>query len=134
MWIPVLYLISKLLKLSFPQFQPFWNGENKHTVDIEIRWLNSTCCSFVKLCPTLCDPMDCSRFPCLSLFPGVCSNSCPVSQWCYLIISSSVTLFSSCLSVFASIRVFPNESAVYIRWPKFCSFSFSISTSTQNST
>ena len=35
-----------------------------------------------------------SRFPCLSLFPGVCSNSCPLSQWCYLIISFSVILFS----------------------------------------
>ena len=29
-------------------------------------------------------------------------------------------------SIFPSIRVFPNESAVRISWPKFCSFSFSI--------
>ena len=32
-------------------------------------------------------------------------------------------------SIFSSIRVFSNESALHIRWPKFCSFSFSISTS-----
>ena len=37
-----------------------------------------------------------SRLPCPSLPPGVCSNSWPLSQWCYLTISSSVTPFSSC--------------------------------------
>ena len=30
-------------------------------------------------------------------------------------------------SIFSSIRVFSNESALHIRWPKYCSFSFSIS-------
>ena len=34
--------------------------------------------------------------PCPSLSSGVCSNSCPLSQWCHPIISSSVTPFSSC--------------------------------------
>ena len=46
------------------------------------------CCSVVKSCPTLLDPMDCSsrprglqhaRLPCPSLSPGVCSDSCPSS-------------------------------------------------------
>ena len=32
-------------------------------------------------------------------------------------------------SIFPSIRVFSNESVLYIRWPKFCSFSFNISPS-----
>ena len=36
-------------------------------------------------------------------------------------------------SVFPSIRVFSNESALYIRWPKYWSFSFSISPSNQYS-
>ena len=36
-------------------------------------------------------------------------------------------------SVFPSIRVFPNESAVRIRWPKYWSFSFSISPSNEYS-
>ena len=30
-------------------------------------------------------------------------------------------------SIFPSIRVFSNESVIHIRWPKYCSFSFSIS-------
>ena len=38
-----------------------------------------------------------ARLPRPSLSPGVCSNSCPLSQWYYPTISSSVTLFSSCL-------------------------------------
>ena len=37
-----------------------------------------------------------TRLPCLSLSPKVCSNSCPLSQWCHPTISSSVTPFSSC--------------------------------------
>ena len=37
-----------------------------------------------------------SRPPCSSPTPGVYSNSCPLSQWCHLTISSSVTPFSSC--------------------------------------
>ena len=36
-----------------------------------------------------------TRVPCLSLSPGVCSNSCPLTWWCYLTISSSVVPFSS---------------------------------------
>ena len=36
-------------------------------------------------------------------------------------------------SVFPSIRVFSNESALYIRWPKYWSFSFSISPSNEYS-
>ena len=35
------------------------------------------------------------------------------------------------LSIFASIRVFSNESALHIRWPKYWSFSFSISPSNE---
>ena len=36
-------------------------------------------------------------------------------------------------SIFPSIRVFSNESALHIRWPKYCSFSFSISPSNEHS-
>ena len=51
--------------------------------------------SSAQSCPTLCNPMDCSMpgFPVLhSLSPKVCSNSCPLSQWCHPTISSSVAL------------------------------------------
>ena len=41
-----------------------------------------------------------ARPPCPSPTPGVYSNSCPLSQWCHLTISSSVIPFSSCLQSF----------------------------------
>ena len=62
-----------------------------------------------------------------------CSNSCPMSQWCHPTISSSVVPFSSCLQSFPSIRVFSNESVLYIRWPKYWSFTFSIRPSNEYS-
>ena len=37
-----------------------------------------------------------TRLPCPSLSARVCSNSCPLSQWCHPTISSSVALFSYC--------------------------------------
>ena len=49
------------------------------------------------------------RLPCPSLSPGVCSNLCPMSQWCYLTISSSATLFSICLQSFSTSRSFPKS-------------------------
>ena len=48
-----------------------------------------------------------SRLPCPSLSLGVCSNSCPLSQWCHPTISSSVTPFSSCLQSFPASGSFP---------------------------
>ena len=71
-----------------------------------------------------------TRSPCPSPTPGACSNSCPSSQRCNPTISSSVVPFSSHL-LFPSIRVFYNESVLCIRWPKYWSFSFSISPSNE---
>ena len=48
-----------------------------------------------------------SRPPCPSLSPGVCSNSYPLSQWCYTIISSSVPSFSFYLQSFLASGFFP---------------------------
>ena len=67
-----------------------------------------------------------TRLPCPSLSPGVCSNSCPLCQWCHSTISSCLPLFLL-PSIFPSIRVFSSESALHIRRPKYWSFSFSIS-------
>ena len=47
------------------------------------------------------------RPPCASLSPIVFSNSCPLSQWCYLTTSSSATLFSFCLQSFPASVSFP---------------------------
>ena len=48
-----------------------------------------------------------ARPPCPSPSPGVCSNSCPLSQWCHPATSSSVIPFSSCLQSFPASRSFP---------------------------
>ena len=71
-----------------------------------------------------------TRFPWPSLSPGVCLDSCALSQWCYLTTSSSATLFSFCLQSFPT-SLFSNELAVHIRWPKNWSFSFNISPSNE---
>ena len=68
-----------------------------------------------------------ARPPCLSPTPRVHPNPCPSSRWCHpsnhLIICRPLLL----PSIFPSIRVFSNELALHIRWPKYWSFSFSIS-------
>ena len=57
-----------------------------------------------------------TRFTCPSLFPGVCSNSRPLSWWCYLF--NLLRLLLLLPSIFPSIRVFSSESVLHIRWPK----------------
>ena len=55
------------------------------------------------------------HLPCPSPTPGVCSNSCPLSQW-----SNHLILFHPLLllpSIFPSIKVFSDELALCIRWP-----------------
>ena len=72
-----------------------------------------------------------ARLPCPSPSPKVCSNSCTLSQWCHPTISSCHPLLLP--SIFPRIRVFSSESALRIRWPKYWSFSFSISPSSEHS-
>ena len=48
-----------------------------------------------------------TRLLCPVLSPRVCSNSCPLSWWCYLTASFSVTLFSSCPQSFPASGSFP---------------------------
>ena len=47
-----------------------------------------------------------TRPPCPSPTPRVCSNSCPLSQWCHPTTSSSVVPFSSCLQSFPASESF----------------------------
>ena len=63
------------------------------------------------------------RFLCPPLSLRVCSNSCPLSQWCYLTISSSAVPFSFCLQSFPGWRSFPVSQLFPIRWSKYWSFS-----------
>ena len=63
-----------------------------------------------------------ARPPCPSATPRVYPNSCPLSQYCHSAISSSVVPFSSCPCSLPA-------STLCMRWPKYWSFSFSISPS-----
>ena len=67
-----------------------------------------------------------ARSLCPSPTPRVYPNSCPLSPWP----SNHLTLCHPLLllpSIFPSIRVFPNESALRMRWPKYWSLSFNTS-------
>ena len=85
-----------------------------------------------------CHGLQHARLPCPSPSPRVCSQSCPLSRWCHPAISSSVIPFSFCLQSFPAFgkgllkRVCSNESALCIRWPKYRSFSFNISPSSEH--
>ena len=73
-----------------------------------------------------------TRLLCISLSPGVCSNSCPLSLRCDLIISPFATLFF-CLQSFPVSGLFQCQDALGIWWPMYWSFSFSISPSNEYS-
>ena len=73
-----------------------------------------------------------AMLPCPSPTPGAYSNSCPSS----LMPSNHLILCRPLFlppSIFPSIRVFSNEWVLCIRWPKYWSFSFSISPSNEYS-
>ena len=87
-------------------------------------------------CPTFCHPMDCG-VPGLPVHHQLQEPTQThvhrvgdVIQPHPLILSHSL-LFPP--SIFPSIRVFSNESVLHIRWPKYWSFSFSISLSNEYS-
>ena len=91
-------------------------------------------CSFIQLCLNLCDPW-------IAAFQA--SLSFTVSQSLLKVMSIESVMASNhlilcylllfLLSIFSSIRVFSNELALHIRWPKYLSFSFSISPSNEYS-
>ena len=84
--------------------------------------------SVTQSCPTLCDPWITARQASLSItnsqsLPKLTSTD-SVMPSNHLILCCSLLLLPS---IFPSIRVFSNESALHIRWPKYWSFSFRIS-------
>ena len=89
--------------------------------------------SVAQSCSTLCSPMDCST-------PGFAVPHQPQSMLKLMSIESVMhpTIWSSVVpflppSIFPSIRVFSSESVLHIRWPKYWSFGFSISSSNEYS-
>ena len=89
--------------------------------------------SLTQSCLILCDPMDCS----MSGLPVHCQllelAQSHVHQVSDAIHPSHPLSSPSLASIFLSIRVFSNESVLPIRWPKYWSFSFSISPSNEYS-
>ena len=71
-----------------------------------------------------------TRSPCPSSTPGVYPNPCPLSWWCHPTMSSSVFPFSSCLQSFPASGSF-SMSQLFVRQPKYWSFSFNISPSNE---
>ena len=91
-------------------------------------------CSVVQSCLSLCKTMDCSTQASLSI-----SNSWSLLRLMSIVLvmpSNHLILYRPLLllpSIFPSIRVFSKESTLHIRWPKYWSFSFSISPSSEYS-
>ena len=89
--------------------------------------------SVAQSCLTLCDPMNCST-PDLPVHHQLPESTQTlvielVMPSNHLILSCPLLLLPS---IFPSIRVFSNESALCIRWPKYWSFSFNISPSNEH--
>ena len=88
--------------------------------------------SVTQSCPTLCDPMDCSTpgFPVYHRLPKLTQAHVieSVMPSNHLIFCCPLLLLPS---VFPSIRVFSNESALCIRWPNYWNFNFNISPSNE---
>ena len=83
-----------------------WDTERQGLYDslTTVRYPKCCCyCLVTRSCPT-CNSVD--RLPCPSLSLGVCSNSCPLSQWCHPTISSSVIPLSSRLQSFQASESF----------------------------
>ena len=91
------------------------------------------CCLVAKSCPTLCDPMKCSTpgFPVLNYLPEFAQMHIhwvgDGIQPSHPLLAPSPPALNLCI-----IRVFSNESALCIRWPKYRSFSFNISPSNEH--
>ena len=111
---------SFLMVISLQLNQVTQLETSRHTV----QFCHSVVCNSLRPCG-----LQHTRLPCPSPTPRDCLNSCPLSRWCHLTISSSVHPLLFLPSIFPSIRIFSNESVLRIRW----SFSFSISPSNEYS-
>ena len=89
--------------------------------------------SVTQLCLTLCDPMNCST-PGLPVHHQLPESTQTHVHWVSDAIQPSHPLSPLLLlpSIVPSIRVFPSELALRIRWPKYWSFSFNLSPSNEH--
>ena len=93
-----------------------------------IKYIYICCCSVTQSCLTLCNPWTAAHQASLSftisqsLLKLMSIGSVMPAN--YLILCHPFLLLSS---IFRSIRIFSNELTLCIKWPKYYSFSFSIS-------
>ena len=107
----------------------YWRNEKTSGIFLIYCKLSTVCiCSVANLCPTLCDPIDCSTpgLPVPHHFPEFTQFHV---HWIHDTIEPSHSLSSPSPPAFnlSQHRVFSSESALSIMWPKYWSFSFSIS-------
>ena len=135
------FLKVKLRLLVFSSFlfcniySQFYEFPSKHCLtQILMSYVFIFLSSFTQLCPTLCDPMDCST-PGLPVHHQL--RSLPKLLSIESVMPSNHVIlccpFLLLPSISSSIRVFLNESVFHIRWPKYWSFSFNISPSNDHS-
>ena len=109
---------------------PVWHMVGTHLVDARTKAASNSVQSLIHVRLFVTPWIAACQTSCLSPTPKACSNSCPSSWWCHPIISFCFPLLLL-PSIFPSIRLFSNESVLPIRWPKYWSFSFSISPSNE---
>ena len=102
----------KCLSSGFPRK---WNEELSLSAKLWCYLLHSEGCCCCSVVSNSLNLLNYSKPDCPPLSPGVCSNSCPLSPWCYLAISSSAAHFSFCLQSFPALRPLP----VKMQWMHF---------------
>ena len=114
------YLHSFFLRLFSKR--SLQSTEQHRMLCADSRSLSVCCCSVV----VMSDALQPHGLPCPSLSPRVCSNSCPLSLRCYLMISYSIALLFSFLSFLVS-GYFPMSQLFASDGQGIGAFSFSIS-------
>ena len=123
------------MSLKFKYALRIHNAYHTHLISINSITFNFfQFISVAQSCPTLCKPLDCSMpcFPVHHQLPELAQTH--VHRVCNAIQPSHPVIpFFSRLQSFPASGSFPIESALCIRWPKYWSFSFSISPSSEYS-
>ena len=117
---------TRLVTNSHPFCTSIYNIYTLLSISFAVAFIQFS--SVAQSCPTLCDPLNC-RVP--GLHVHHLSQTFPKLMSTELVMPSSHLILCHLLlllpSIFPSIRIFSNESALHIRWPKYWSFSFNIS-------
>ena len=134
---PWTVICQAALSMGFPR-QEYWCGlpftSSGDSPDPWIELTSPVLLSVAKSCPTLYDPGTAARQASLSF--TIFQSFLKLMSAESVMPSNPLILFHPFLllsSILPSIKILSNELALYIRWPKFWSFSFSISPSNEYS-